>query len=293
MIFLLSGLVCLLALLVYIVLRRQPGFKHFLLAAAAFILVDVGLLQLFLTSLSNPVLSRLKALGVTANPYQILLQELAAGEFDKVIRQIGANPPMMSQIMTWAAALILVSGGLILWLRRKHNPQNRSASTLLAGAGLLLAVVPVMTRTTAGALKQPAEDVAQAAAVTPTATLFATNTPTLIVVTPEAPKRTLFVETPVPTRYVYSPATPTDVASAAATAPQCSGTTLNNLNLRAEPSISGQLIVTIPHSTPIELLGKSSDATWLWVRESDQVGWVSADYVVQNSNCPTLPVHNP
>ncbi|QPC81306.1 SH3 domain-containing protein [Phototrophicus methaneseepsis] len=102
-----------------------------------------------------------------------------------------------------------------------------------------------------------------------------------------------FVLTPLPTQYVYDPdATPTVVESTGTpnagseivTRTSCSGIVQNNLNLRTEPGMNQTLILTIPYNTYVPVYAASEDAAWLQVDYDGNIGWVSADYIVLNTN---------
>ena len=58
-----------------------------------------------------------------------------------------------------------------------------------------------------------------------------------------------------------------------------SGRTLDSLNLRTEPSISGNIITQIPIGAPINVQGRTGDDAWLFVTGNDETGWVSSWYV--------------
>lgn len=289
----LTGVLCALVLLIYTLWQRQSSQIHFLFALAALVLTWLGLLQILLDSQPNPLLSALNRLGIETNPYEVLLRELAAGSFDKVLKQVGGNPAMMSQLITWLAALILIAIGIIVWLSSRRSTQrNASSGVLLTGVGVILAVVPMTTRTAASWL-QPATPQAVVQAATETPIPFATNTPMLITVAQDValqPTHAEMVMTPLPTRFVYEAPTATTEAAATGT-PQCSGTTQNNLNFREGPATAFNVIATIPHSTMINLYGKNADGSWLWVDYQGDSGWVSADYVIQSTDCPALPIH--
>lgn len=288
----LIGIFGVLALLIYSLRHRQNSRTHIILALGGIVLIWLGILQMLMEKQPNQLLATMRRLGVEVNPFEALLHQLAVGSFDKVLKQVEGNPLMMSQLITWLMALVLIVVGLVVWFSARHRAtRNANSGVLLAGLGMVLVVVPMMTRTTADLLKPTPEMSAQVATEAPI--VFATNTPALIAFAQDVvlkPTHEELVVTLLPTRFVY--ATPTVAVVAMTENPHCSGTTQNNLNLREGPATTFNVLVTIPYSSVINLYGKNDDGSWLWANFQDKSGWVSADYIVPDPACPSLPIHS-
>lgn len=199
----------------------------------------------------------------------------------------------------------VILAGVVLFIieTRRANPElNRSQGILTIGVSiLLLATVligPVIEERVSQltldgvATAQEANDgsptpgvVTATPATQPTADALS-----LVTNTPEAIRIT--VENPLPTRYVYT--TPivtatTEVDEVSADA-ECEGVVQNNLNLRANPSVNGQLILTIPSGETVPVYARKADASWLYTAYEGNTGWVSTEYVALNAGCEYLPL---
>lgn len=69
-------------------------------------------------------------------------------------------------------------------------------------------------------------------------------------------------------------------------------TTLNNLNLRAEPTTGADSLLVIPRGGTAPVLARSSNNSWLHVNYNGVIGWVSIRYVVSTPplNLSQIPV---
>ena len=56
----------------------------------------------------------------------------------------------------------------------------------------------------------------------------------------------------------------------------CMATT-NDVNVRATPSTSGKILVTLPSSSPVAVVGKTDN--WYQILFNDQLAYMSADYL--------------
>ena len=56
----------------------------------------------------------------------------------------------------------------------------------------------------------------------------------------------------------------------------CMATT-NDVNVRATPSTSGKILVTLPSSSPVTGVGKTDN--WYQILFNDQLAYMSADYL--------------
>jgi len=64
-----------------------------------------------------------------------------------------------------------------------------------------------------------------------------------------------------------------------ATAQDTTGTTLDTLNLRAEPLLGNNVITQLPIGTVVTIQGRNQTGAWLFVSENTNFGWVSSRYI--------------
>jgi hypothetical protein len=65
------------------------------------------------------------------------------------------------------------------------------------------------------------------------------------------------------------------------------------LNVRANPGTGAQILTNIPRDTPLTILGRYADNSWLQVQTPNSViGWVSTSLVTVNINLANVPVVN-
>jgi len=57
------------------------------------------------------------------------------------------------------------------------------------------------------------------------------------------------------------------------------GTTLDTLNLRAEPSLGNNIITHVPIGTAITIQGRNQTGAWLFISTNEVSGWVSSRYI--------------
>jgi len=83
---------------------------------------------------------------------------------------------------------------------------------------------------------------------------------------------------------VVNPTAPTVTVTPPVTSPTgFTATPLTNLRLRSDPRISGNnTLTTIPRGTPVAIVGRNANASWLQVNFDNQIGWVSAAFVSIN-----------
>jgi hypothetical protein len=63
-----------------------------------------------------------------------------------------------------------------------------------------------------------------------------------------------------------------------------------SLNIRANPGQGASVLATIPNTTPLTVLGRISDSSWLQVRTADNItGWVAAPFVTLNIPLANVP----
>lgn len=62
-------------------------------------------------------------------------------------------------------------------------------------------------------------------------------------------------------------------------AQETTGTTLDTLNLRSEPSFGNNVITQIAMDTPVTIQGRNSTGAWLFITANGNSGWVSPHYI--------------
>lgn len=106
-----------------------------------------------------------------------------------------------------------------------------------------------------------------------------TDPPVIVTATIAAPPTQTPTETPLP-----PPPTPT--------AAPVEGTTTTQVNVRAEPSTTGNVLGLIPANTKVEITGKDPGESWWQINYSegaDGKGWVTAQYVTTTAK-PEVPM---
>ena len=64
-----------------------------------------------------------------------------------------------------------------------------------------------------------------------------------------------------------------------------------NLNLRAEPSREGELMMTIPYESVIQVGGQNETGSWWFVNYNEGIwGWVDGEFVTLDPVCRNAPV---
>ncbi len=63
-----------------------------------------------------------------------------------------------------------------------------------------------------------------------------------------------------------------------------------NLNLRGQPSTTGQVLAIIPFNTPLRALGRDAHSSWVKVQYGGNEGWVAAWLIVVKGDINALPV---
>ena len=117
-----------------------------------------------------------------------------------------------------------------------------------------------------------------------------------IVSMPADTKPTSTAETAPAVEQRASSATPT-ATDAAATAANSLSATVNtgarNLNVRAGPATSFGIVSALPNGTAVPAVARNADGSWVQIqlpRNSEQIGWVSANYVNLSGDANDLPV---
>jgi uncharacterized protein YgiM (DUF1202 family) len=69
--------------------------------------------------------------------------------------------------------------------------------------------------------------------------------------------------------------------------------TAQQLNVRQNPGLGGAIVDSVPYNTPLDVVGRYVDSSWLQVRIPDgRLGWVSANLVRLNIDLSQVPVVN-
>ncbi len=215
---------------------------------------------------------------------------------------LALNPGTGNMGLFIGVGVILIGVVLFIIETRRANPDlNRSQGILTIGVSVLLFITVLVGPLIEERVSQFTLDGVATAQelndssptpgiVTSTpATQPTRDTVSLVTNTPEAISIT--VENPLPTRYVYT--TPVVTATTVDTVvetTQCEGIVQNNLNLRANPSINGQLILTIPSGATVSVYAQKADESWLYTGYEGNTGWVSTEYVFLNAGCENLPL---
>ncbi len=97
--------------------------------------------------------------------------------------------------------------------------------------------------------------------------------------------------TPTPTRYPITD-TPTPTPTRPPTAHVLPGPA-SGLNVRSGPGTAFPVLVQVRAGTRLTLLGRTEDASWLYVDTGEVQGWVAAPYVRVAGNILDLPVRAP
>jgi uncharacterized protein YraI len=71
---------------------------------------------------------------------------------------------------------------------------------------------------------------------------------------------------------------------------QLSGVTANDVNLRAGPGTGYAVIRALLAGTPVALIGRNADGTWLHAQAGDHTGWLYAVLVSVSGDALSLPV---
>jgi uncharacterized protein YraI/lysophospholipase L1-like esterase len=66
--------------------------------------------------------------------------------------------------------------------------------------------------------------------------------------------------------------------------------TAGTLNLRATPSLNGDVLAELPRGTRVLIVGRSADNIWLQIQASGLSGWVAGRYVQADVALSTIPV---
>ncbi len=215
---------------------------------------------------------------------------------------------VVAVVMLMGSVLGIV--GIVIALVEVLRPQRLRASRgllTLGVAALIVAArfaVPLTSRyfelTPPGvSSQQPVAAVTgfTAAAVsrtqTVTASITVTTAPTL---TPSATRTPRPTPTPSLTRVRYASPTPSLVPTLPS---PCVVVTLYNVNVRTQPDLEAELLLTIPFETALNGYGRTAGSDWWYVqyRSPDDPGqaiegWVSGDFVRVTASCGLLPVRD-
>lgn len=208
----------------------------------------------------------------------------------------GLNP--QPTVVFFLAGLISIFSGLILIgiERRKGAFATSGSFGLLLGSlgGLALfsaLLVPVLP----GQLSPPSQAGSPTAVVVepsvlPTLDATSTPQPTASPTSTPSPTRVPSVTpqpTATPTRERYSTRTPT---ATPIVTDFCGAIVNYNLNMRANASADGDILIVIPFESIIDVGGQSVDGDWWFVEYNGVWGWIDGEYVTADVRCDDAPV---
>lgn len=64
------------------------------------------------------------------------------------------------------------------------------------------------------------------------------------------------------------------------------------LNLRISPSVNGRILAQLRGGSGLEVLGRTSNNRWVFIRVNGAMGWVSARFVILSGELAALPILN-
>jgi hypothetical protein len=122
--------------------------------------------------------------------------------------------------------------------------------------------------------------------LTPLPTLPSTpiNTPS---VTPSPSRTPRPTATPTNTRAVFVRPTATETPTLPS---PCVAVMNYNVNMRREPDLEAELVVTIPYETAVTLFGRDEDSEWWFAEYEGEGGWIKGEFITTTSSCEKLPV---
>lgn len=107
------------------------------------------------------------------------------------------------------------------------------------------------------------------------------------------------INTPSPSRTPRPTATPTNTravfvrptATETPTLPSPCVAVMNyNVNMRREPDLEAELVVTIPYETAVTLFGRDEDSEWWFAEYEGEGGWIKGEFITTTASCEKLPV---
>ena len=198
-------------------------------------------------------------------------------------------------VLVTATAVVVFSAILLASERKQQLAWRNSRGLLGVGLGVVTWLSTLLVWTSADALL---------------AVIAPSPTPTAVAQTPEP---TFFEPTRQPTRTPTPSLTPTPSRTQTLTATvgaarelrpsrtptptftpvtPCLAQTLYNINLRAGPSRTSELLTTIPFDTTLPLLARSADSAWWLTYYEGAQGWLAGEFLSLTSACETLPIQD-
>ena len=198
-------------------------------------------------------------------------------------------------VLITALTVVFVSAILLASERRQQLAWRHSRGLLGIGLGVatLLSMLLVWISTDALLAALAPSLTPTAAAQTPETTLSEpaqqptrTSTPSL---TPTPSRTQTLTATATATRGLRPSRTPTRTATPVT---PCLAQTLYNINLRAGPSRTSELLTTIPFDTTLPLFARTADSAWWLTTYEGAEGWLAGEFLNLTAACETLPVRN-
>lgn len=207
-------------------------------------------------------------------------QELSAPATDA--EQERASQRATAAVKTVEAALSVSSVASVPLVDVVSSTPTIDPAALATAQAQLLATAAAATLT---AMPTPTTDLA--ATATEQSALLATMVASTLTAQPTKSSPTVAVATlrPTPTELPSATPTPTSVTTARGVV------AAEQLRLRSGPDSLFEMVALLEEGAELELLGRSTDSTWLRVRTSaGQDGWVSAAYVSSEQPLARLAV---
>lgn len=213
-----------------------------------------------------------------------------------LIRLASADQPeplALPMLLIVAAGLGVFS--LIALVAEVTRPERLAGSRGVLGLGvaLLLALSTVTIPATRQVILAqlpptptlPVLSLAQLQAVTttpsPTRTPFPTFTPSQT----RTPRPVTATATSTPIQFPSRTPAPTETLPT-----PCIANTQYNVNLRAEPDTTADLVATLPFGTTVTLYGRNADSTWWYSEVEGRRGWLKGEFIIVSPACANLPV---
>jgi hypothetical protein len=244
--------------------------------------------------------------GETGMTLDEVLAALDAGQ--TVAQMVDANGGSIDQVVEQTTRLI-VDQIQIAASRGEISRVQAASGILFAESGVRLAVnndIRSLQRMSANSGDQdvptgtpPTENGSFFAFLTTTATPGISRDEPTPSVTVERQQGATATATPTPSRTPRPTATPTNTRVLYASPTPTPSPTLPspcvamlqyNVNLRAEPALDAQLLMTVSFDTVVSLFGQSEDGEWWFTEVNGQAGWLKGEFLTLTASCELLPV---
>ncbi len=191
----------------------------------------------------------------------------------------------LTELFAGLVLLLFERRALTFAAERSYGLLSTGIGFLMVCAAFLIPILPGQFSATRAVvlLPSPTPTVTvgrPTATITPRPTQITALTPTTI------PSSTL-TPTPTSTREQFHTSTPLPTPTAAV---YCGAVVEYNLNMRAGPGRSEDILLLIPYQSVIGVGGTNSEHTWWFVNYNDLWGWVDGQYISLDTDCGQAPV---